>query len=131
MKFGYTIVYVSSVVDTLAFYKEAFGLEMRFLHESGDYGELETGATVLAFASHKMGEMNFEGHYQKNDINTTPFGIEFAFVTDDVAASYAKAIAAGAVSIKEPITKPWGQVVAYVRSKEGSLIELCSAIGGT
>lgn len=52
MKFGYTIVYVSSVEETLAFYKEAFGFETRFLHESGQYGELETGETVLAFASH-------------------------------------------------------------------------------
>lgn len=58
MKFGYTIVYVSSVEETLAFYKEAFGFETRFLHESGQYGELETGETVLAFASHALGEMN-------------------------------------------------------------------------
>jgi lactoylglutathione lyase len=79
MKFGYTIVYVPSVTDTLTFYKDAFGFETRFLHESGHYGELETGETVLAFASHAMGEMNLDGHYQKNDINTTPFGVELAF----------------------------------------------------
>lgn len=130
MKFGYTIVYVSSVADTLTFYKDAFGFETRFLHESGQYGELNTGETVLAFASHAMGEMNLDGHYQKTDINATPFGVELAFVTDDVVLSYAKAVTAGAVSIKEPTTKPWGQVVAYVRSREGSLIELCSTISG-
>jgi uncharacterized glyoxalase superfamily protein PhnB len=37
MKFGYTIVYVSSVADALTFYKDAFGFEKRFLHESGQY----------------------------------------------------------------------------------------------
>lgn len=130
MKFGYIIVYVASVADALTFYKDAFGFETRFLHESGQYGELNTGETVLAFASHAMGEMNLDGHYQKNDLSATPFGVELAFVSDDVASSYAKAVAAGAVSIKEPTTKPWGQVVAYVRSKEGSLIELCSLISG-
>jgi len=130
MKFGYTIVYVSSVADTLTFYKDAFGFETPFLHESGQYGELNTGETVLAFASHAMGEMNLDGRYQKIDINATPFGVELPFVTDDVASSYAKAVTAGAVSIKEPTTKPWGQVVAYVRSREGSLIELCSPVGG-
>ncbi len=129
MKFGYTIVYVSSVTDTLTFYKDAFGFETRFLHESGQYGELETGETVLAFASHETGKMTLDGHYQKNDPNAMPLGVELAFVTDDVALAYAKAIAAGAVSIKEPIAQPWGQVVAYVRSSEGSLIELCSPIG--
>jgi lactoylglutathione lyase len=126
MKFGYTIVYVSSVADALSFYKDAFGFETRFLHDSGDYGELDTGETVLAFASHELGEMNFSGHYQKMDANGIPFGIELAFVTDDVAAAYARAVDAGGVPIKEPTAKPWGQIVAYVRATEGSLIELCS-----
>lgn len=58
--------------------------------------------------------------------NGTPFGIELAFVTGDVEAAYARAVNAGALPIKEPMAKPWGQVVAYVRSTEGSLIELCS-----
>ena len=89
MKFGYTIVYVSSVEETLAFYKEAFGFETRFLHESGQYGELETGETVLAFASHAMGEMNLGGPYQKADPDAAPLGVELAFVSDDVAAAYA------------------------------------------
>jgi hypothetical protein len=30
------------------------GLTTRFLHESGDYGELETGSTALAFSSHSL-----------------------------------------------------------------------------
>lgn len=128
MKFGYTIVYVSSGADALSFYKDAFGFETRFLHASGQYGELNTGETVLAFASHEMGEMNLDGHYQKTDLNTLPLGVELAFVTDDVTSADARAIAAGAVAVKEPTLKPWGQVVAYVRSREESLIELCSPV---
>ena len=130
MKFGYTIVYVSSVVDTLRFYQDAFGFETRLLHESGEYGELETGATVLAFASHAMGYLNLGGMYQKTDLADAPLGVELAFVADDVASAYAKALAAGAVAIKPPMEKPWGQTVAYVRSLEGSLIEICSHVGG-
>ncbi len=130
MKFGYTIVYVPSVAQALAFYQQAFGFETRFLHDSEQYGELETGATVLAFASHAMGEINLAGLYQKTDPNAAPLGVELAFVSDDVAAAYAKAVAVGASPIKAPTEKPWGQVVAYVRAKEGSLIELCSPIDG-
>lgn len=100
MKFAYTIVYVSSVTESLSFYKEAFGFETRFLHESKQYGEFETGATVLAFASHAMGEINLEGNYQKTDPSTTPLGVELAFITDDVASSYAQAVAAGAQPLK-------------------------------
>lgn len=130
MKFGYTIVYVASVPETLSFYKSAFGFETRFLHESHQYGELETGATILAFATHEMGEMNLGGKYQKVDPDAIPLGVELAFVADDVAAAYATAVAAGAVPIKPPMEKPWGQTVAYVRAQDGSLIELCSPMGG-
>ena len=130
MKYGYTIIYVDSVSETLKFYKEAFGFETRFLHESGQYGELETGNTVLAFASHSLGEMNIGGNYQKSNSSAAPLGVEIAFVSEDVDKAYAKAVSAGALSMTAPVNKPWGQVVAYVRAKEGSLIEICSPMKG-
>ena len=51
MRFGYTIVYVRDVADSVEFYERAFGLERRLLHESGQYAELETGSTALAFGA--------------------------------------------------------------------------------
>ena len=130
MKFGYTIVYVPSVPDTLAFYEKAFGFQARFLHESGHYGELDTGSTTLAFASHALGEMNFGANFVPVSGTATPPGIELAFVTDDVSSAYAKAVEAGAAPLHAPEQKPWGQVVAYVRSQEGTLVELCSPVAG-
>ncbi len=128
MKYGYTIIYVHSVDESLNFYKKAFGLDIKFVHESKMYGELDTGDTTLAFASHKMGELNLDGKYIKADAALDPFGVELAFVTDDVSAAFERAVASGALSIKGPEEKPWGQVVAYVRAIDGSIIELCSAI---
>ena len=130
MKYGYTIVYVASVPDTLAFYESAFGFPTRFLHESQQYGELDTGGTILAFASLAMGEMHFGKNYRPLSPDTTPPGIELAFVSDDVAAAYRQAIAAGAHPVHAPEAKPWGQIVAYVRALEGTLIELCSPMAG-
>ena len=130
MKYGYTIIYVSSVVETLEFYKNAFGFDVKFVHESKAYGELDTGETTLAFASHEMGDMNLEGKYIKANVKDNPFGIELAFVTEDVVSAYSKAVESGAVPIKEPEEKPWGQLVGYVRAVDGSIIELCSPISG-
>ena len=50
---GYVILYVNDVAASLAFYEKAFGLARRFFHDDNGkaYGELETGATRLAFAS--------------------------------------------------------------------------------
>ena len=47
MKFGYTVVYVPEVAASLEFFARAFGIDRRFLDESGAYGELETGETTL------------------------------------------------------------------------------------
>jgi len=61
MKFVYTIVYVPDVGASLAFFENAFGVSRRFLHDSGMYGELDTGETTLSFAAHALGDMNFPG----------------------------------------------------------------------
>lgn len=130
MKFGYTIAYVPDVAQSLQFFERAFGFATRFLHESGTYGELETGETALAFASHELAESNFaQGHVAASD-SAQPLGMELGFVTPDVAAAHVRAVAAGAVELSAPVTKPWGQVVSYVRCPDGLLVELCSPIGG-
>jgi lactoylglutathione lyase len=130
MKFGYTIIYVSDVVAAIKFYSDAFGFSTRFVHEGGDYAELETGETTLAFAAHSLGEANFPNGYTKLTDLPKPPGAEIAFVTDDVTVAVANAVAAGASIVSEATTKPWGQTVAYVRAPDGCLIELCTPIGG-
>ena len=67
MKYQYTIIYVDDVKKTLEFYQRAFGFELKFLHEGKDYGELKTGDCILAFANHKLGEMNLQGKYTKSN----------------------------------------------------------------
>ncbi|NVZ49955.1 VOC family protein [Pseudomonas sp. B6002] len=128
MKFAYTIIYVPDVAASLEFFEKAFGFGRRFLHESGTYGELETGATTLSFAAHELGEMNFEGGHVQAHASRQPLGMEVGFVTEDVFAAHAKALAQGAVELSAPTTKPWGQVVSYVRCPDGTLVELCTPI---
>jgi uncharacterized glyoxalase superfamily protein PhnB len=59
-----------------------------------------------------------------------PSSVEVALYTADVPAAFARAVGAGAVAIAEPKVMPWGQTVAYVRSVEGTLIGLCTPMGG-
>ena len=127
MKLGYTIIYVADVLATVAFYEKAFGLARRFVHESNLYAEMETGSTALAFAGEAMAEMNGVS-IRPNRPGDVAAGIEIALVTDDPAAAYKNAVAAGAVAVKPPALKPWGQTVAYVRDVNGCLIEICSPV---
>jgi lactoylglutathione lyase len=128
MKLAYTIVYVPDVIASVEFFEKAFGLKRRFVHQT-DYGEMDTGTTALAFASHDLGASNLPGGYVKASQSEAPLGMEIALVTDDVAAAHAKAIAEGAVCVKEPAQKPWGQTVSYVRCPDGTLVEICSPVG--
>jgi lactoylglutathione lyase len=128
VRFGFTILYVEDVPRSLDFYERALGLQRRFLHESGEYGELETGATALAFATHELAASNLPGVYgdAMEDSGRPPF--EVCFVTEDVESAYGRAVEAGADAVTEPQTKPWGQDVAYVRDPDGNLIELASPV---
>lgn len=130
MKLGYTILYVPDVASSLRFYGQAFGLGTRFLHESGTYGELETGATTLSFAAHELGDGNFPGGHVRASDSSQPLGMEIGLVTADVASAHAQALAAGAVELSPPTARPWGQVVSYLRAPDGCLIELCTPVGG-
>jgi len=130
VKFGYTINYVHNVDDTLSFFENAFEMKRRFITDEKDYGELETGETVLAFASHELGQTNFSGGYISCSEAEKPLGIEIALVTDDVNEIHQRAMLCGAVELKSPQTKPWGQIVSYIRCPAGILIELCSPIQG-
>ncbi|TEW50661.1 VOC family protein [Psychromonas algicola] len=128
VKFGYTINYVRDVDVALSFFEKAFEMKRRFITDENDYGELDTGETVLAFASHELGLSNFSGGYISSTDSGKPLGIEIVLVTDDVGAIHQRAIQYGAVELKSPETKPWGQVVSYVRCPSGILLELCTAV---
>lgn len=126
MRFGYTILYVGDVATSLDFYERAFDQHRRLLHESGQYAELETGATTLAFASHELAAANLPQAFRPPGAAETSF--EVCFVTDDVQAAYRRALDAGAESVSEPQRKPWGQEVAYVRDPDGTLVEIASPV---
>ena len=129
MKLGYIIFYVQDVGATVAFYEKAFGLARRFVHESGGYAEMETGATALAFVEEgaaKEHGFSVRHHRPKDEASA----VEVALVTPDVAGAYAHAVEAGAEATQPPKQKPWGQTVAYVRDLNGVLVELCTPMAG-
>lgn len=126
MKLGYAILYVKDVPRSVAFYEDAFGLGRRFVHEAGMYAEMDTGSTTLSFAAYGLAKSNLPCGFQENNPSKPPAGFEIALTTDDVPAAYQRALAAGAIAVAPPTTKPWGQIVAFVRDKDGIVVELCT-----
>lgn len=129
---GYTIFYVDDVGATLDFFTKAFGFERRLLTPEGDYGELETGATVLAFVVNALAHANLDdaGGFEHLNAGRPPVGASITLVTDDVPAAVERAVEHGAVQYTAPVDKPWGQTVAYLRDANGILIEVATPVGG-
>ena len=127
MQFSYVLFYVDDVKKSMEFYQKAFLVEPGFLHESHQYGELNTGATRLGFVAHETASSH-GFNYKKATPSDEAFGFELGFVSENVKESYELAIREGAVKVSEPKTKPWGQEVSYVRDINGYLIEICSAM---
>lgn len=125
LKFRYTILYVEDVPATLDFYQRAFGFTTAMLHESGDYGELDTGGTTLSFSSFQL--MQQLGKNPATANASSP-AFEIAFETDDVPPALARARNAGAKLVQDVEEMPWGQTTAYVTDNNGFLIELCTPV---
>jgi catechol 2,3-dioxygenase-like lactoylglutathione lyase family enzyme len=126
MKLGYVILYVKDVLRSISFYEEAFGLKRRFVHEAGLYAEMDTGSTTLSFAAYGLAKSNLPCGFREHNLSGPPAGFEVAFTTDNVQVAYDRALAAGAISAAPPVAKPWGQIVVFVRDRDGIIVELCS-----
>lgn len=127
MHLKYTILYVENAKETLDFFAQAFDLKIKFLHESGDYGELDTGTTSLAFSSLKL--MESLGKTPGTADPKSPV-FELAFETQDVAKSLKRALDAGATLVQDVQEEAWGQTTSYVHDRNGYLIEICSPVRG-
>ena len=130
MKYAYTIHYVPDVTATIEFYERAFGFSRKFITPENDYGELLSGETIIAFASLSLAQSNLKEGFQPLTTETQPIGVEMGFTTTEIESDFQRAIDAGA-TVYEPLqTKPWGQIVGYVRDHNGFLIEICTPMSG-
>jgi lactoylglutathione lyase len=125
MKFGYTILYVKDVSATISFYEKAFRFSKKFVTEDNTYGEIESGATTLSFASFQMAKNN---GLEINQTTSHASPVEIAFITENVDVDFDKAVKAGATLVKKPTAKPWGQKVGYLKDNNNFIIEICSPI---
>lgn len=118
--------WVADVPATVDFYEQAFGLRRRWVRDEGDYAQMETGSVVLQFAVETAAPANGLT-IRPLRAGDTPAAVQMSLTVADVPAAHSRAIGAGAADVAAPVTKPWGQVVAYVRDRDGILVELATA----
>ena len=119
MRYASTIIYVSDVPAAVSFYERAFGLQQGFIAPGGSYATMAGDGGQLAFASHDQAAEGIG-----DEARAAPAGFEVWIETDDVPAAVERAVQAGAELLREPVRKPWGQTVCYVRDPNGTLVEI-------
>lgn len=126
MKLGWVILYVPDVRRSVEFYERAFGLTRRATGDVGEFAEMETGTTALAFAAHTL----IERMGMEDPRKAAPHGSEIALVSPEaeVEAAWQRAVDAGAVPLKPLEKRPWGQTVGYVRDLDGFTVEICTPV---
>lgn len=129
MRLGATVLYVDDVSAAIDFYVRAIGMAVRFRDDELGFAELDAGGTVLALASHSIGEFLMPGAYVRAE-GGRPTGVEIAFLTDDVPGRFAELMEAGAEPIAAPKRMPWGLEVAYLRAPDGTLLGLSEPPAG-
>jgi len=123
----YVILIVEDMDRALRFYTDVLGL--RLGHRSGDYAQLDTGATRLGL--YTRGAMaKTLGMSLKPPSHNAP-GFEIGFKVPDVGEAFAELVGRGASAVMPPTDRPWGQRTAYVRDPDGHLIELAQDIRST
>ncbi|MCL9682742.1 VOC family protein [Legionella maioricensis] len=127
MKLTYTILYVNNVNDSVEFYQNAFGIKNRFIHESGDYAEMDTGEVTLAFCAHNLAKDIIKQKYLKASQKQL-IGSQISFEPHNLKEAYETALENGAKSIIPPEVKPWGWESAILLDLDGHIVEIAKEL---
>ena len=116
----YVILIVRDLDRALDFYTGVLGLGLA--HRSGDYAQLQTGATRLALYTRSAMEKILAIALEPPAANAP--GFEIGFKVPDVDSAFSDFVARGAFPAVPPRDRAWGQRTGYVRDPDGHLIEL-------
>lgn len=126
MKLGmkYIILYVNDFEKSMHFYRDILGLAVKMQHDT--YVEFDTGATTLSINTRESVKEIIGLDMPNGSVSSQTF--ELGFVVENVEATIETLRQQSVTIIKEPVTKPWGQTVAYVADPDGHYIEICTSM---
>ena len=122
MRLGYAIVFVSDMGRSLAFYRDALGLPLRF--ESPGWTEFDTGGATLALHTSESAAVSTGATYQSHAGECRP-----GLAVDDLDAFHARMVARDVPCAQEP-RESSGVRMAQYRDPDGLLISVTEARRG-
>ena len=121
----YIILYVNDFEKSMDFYNGILGLPIKLQQDT--YVEFDTGNTTLSINTRKDVKELTGLKVPESSTSTQTFEVGFV-VEDNVGATIETLRQRGVTILKDPVTKPWGQTVAYVADPDGHYIEICTSV---
>lgn len=119
-------IMVDDMAVMIRFYRDVLGFEIKEEEDASNVFLEKDGTLFLLYRKSDFEKMTGRKFSYCNGINGH---FEIALSVENYAAvdrAYADMITAGAKSILEPTTEPWGQRTCYIADPEGNLVEIGS-----
>ena len=127
----YTNVTVNDVDESLAFYRDALGLEVQNDVASGRYRWVTLGSDAqpglgIVLSEPHAGRSKADGDAMQ-ELLTKGVLPMLVFATDDIDATFETLRASGAEVLQEPIDQPWGPRDCAFRDPSGNTVRISQA----
>lgn len=129
----YCHITVNDPDESLAFYRDALGLEVRNDVASGGFRWVTLGSPTqpdleIVLSEPHAGRSKADGDALQ-ELLTKGVLPNIVFRTDDLDTAFEKVRAAGAEVLQEPIDQPWGPRDCAFRDPSGNMVRISQAPG--
>ena len=127
----YSQITVTDIDESLAFYRDALGLEVRNDVASGGFRWVTLGSPAqpdleIVLSEPHAGRSQADGDALQ-ELLTKGVLPNIVFRTDDVDGSFEKIRASGAEVLQEPMEQPWGPRDCAFRDPSGNTVRISQA----
>ena len=117
---------VDDMPTMIRFYRDVLGFEIKEDENASNVYLIKDGTLFLLYGRNDFEKMTSHKYEYLKGLKGHFEIALYVDTYDEVDEEYRKAIAAGAGSVLEPTTEPWGQRTCYISDPEGNLIEIGS-----
>ncbi|MFF2188455.1 VOC family protein [Streptomyces sp. NPDC058155] len=124
----YSHITVNDPDESLTFYRDALGLEVRNDVASGGFrwvtlGSVDQPGLEIVLSEPHAGRSQADGD-SLQELLTKGVLTQIVFRTDDLDATFEKVRASGAEVLQEPIDQPWGPRDCAFRDPSGNMVRI-------
>ena len=119
-------LFVNDMAAMIRFYRDVLGFEIKEDENTSNVYLIKDGTLFLLYGRNDFEKMTSRKYEYLKGLNGHFEIALYVDTFDEVDEEYRKAMAAGAGSVLEPTTEPWGQRTCYISDPEGNLIEIGS-----